>query len=216
MTDFNVADAVKAMRDAAAIFGTFNQTNKQETLLDIAGKVERFRSFASDKQRDFARSLVSQARSAARERATGVSADPAVTEARTAYTGPRVNGAKPIGSAPKIAALFGVDKAAHIHVGPVHIAARYEFDKFWLCYEDTCYGFMLPNGDMFASKNGRALPDQLTKLLAALVMIEADPLRAMQQHGTDTGRCSICNRHLTNEESIGLGIGPICRGRIGL
>lgn len=213
MTDFNVADAVKAMRDAAAIFGTFNQTNKQETLLDIASKVDRFRSFASDKQRDYARSLVSQARAAARERATNGS-EPAATPAP--YTGPRTNGARPIGSAPKIAALFGVDKAAHIHVGPVHIAARYEFDRFWLTYNDTCYGFMLPNGDMFASKHGRAMPDQLSKLLAAIVVIEEDPLRAMQQHGTETGRCSVCNRHLTNEESIGLGIGPICRGRIGL
>ncbi len=46
--------------------------------------------------------------------------------------------------------------------------------------------------------------------------ISCDPLAAAQAHGHDTGNCSACGRMLTNELSIELGIGPICRGRWGI
>lgn len=44
----------------------------------------------------------------------------------------------------------------------------------------------------------------------------ADPLAAAVLHGKQTGRCSCCGRELENEESVRLGIGPICRGKWGL
>lgn len=49
-----------------------------------------------------------------------------------------------------------------------------------------------------------------------IARIGADPLAAAVMHGKQTGRCSCCDRLLTNEESVRLGIGPICRGKWGL
>lgn len=43
-----------------------------------------------------------------------------------------------------------------------------------------------------------------------------DPLGAAVMHGKQTGRCSCCGRELENEESVRLGIGPICREKWGL
>ena len=49
--------------------------------------------------------------------------------------------------------------------------------------------------------------------LTALLKIAADPLGAAVEYGRETGRCACCGRELTNEESVELGIGPICRQR---
>ena len=47
-------------------------------------------------------------------------------------------------------------------------------------------------------------------------VISKDPMAAAQAHGHDTGNCSACGRLLTNELSVEIGIGPICRGRWGI
>lgn len=47
----------------------------------------------------------------------------------------------------------------------------------------------------------------------AIVAAAVDPLAAAVAYGRATGRCSCCGRPLTNDVSIRLGIGPICRGR---
>lgn len=50
----------------------------------------------------------------------------------------------------------------------------------------------------------------------AISIICSDPLAAAVMHGKQTGRCSCCGLELTNEESVRLGIGPICREKWGL
>lgn len=42
-------------------------------------------------------------------------------------------------------------------------------------------------------------------------ILEADPAKAAQRYGQEIGRCFKCNRHLTDETSRALGIGPECR-----
>jgi Family of unknown function (DUF6011) len=42
-----------------------------------------------------------------------------------------------------------------------------------------------------------------------------DPYKAAVEFGHATGRCSICNKTLSNELSVKLGIGPICRAKFG-
>jgi hypothetical protein len=44
-----------------------------------------------------------------------------------------------------------------------------------------------------------------------LARIAEDPDAAARRYGTELGQCSSCNRHLTDEESRRLGIGPECR-----
>lgn len=50
----------------------------------------------------------------------------------------------------------------------------------------------------------------------AIRTICSDPLAAAVLHGKQTGRCACCGLELTNEESVRLGIGPICREKWGL
>jgi hypothetical protein len=50
----------------------------------------------------------------------------------------------------------------------------------------------------------------------AILKACANPLEAVLAYGKKFGRCSICNRTLTDPESVQMGIGPICRQRFGL
>ncbi len=49
-----------------------------------------------------------------------------------------------------------------------------------------------------------------TDILAA---IGVDPLSASRLYGTELGRCGVCNRTLTDPDSIAAGIGPVCASR---
>lgn len=46
--------------------------------------------------------------------------------------------------------------------------------------------------------------------------IAMDELGAMAAYGHATGKCGRCNRLLEDAESVALGIGPVCRGKLGL
>jgi len=50
---------------------------------------------------------------------------------------------------------------------------------------------------------------------ARIIAVCANPKAAAIAYGKRTGKCCICGRELTNHESIDLGIGPICAGRMG-
>lgn len=54
------------------------------------------------------------------------------------------------------------------------------------------------------------------KVEDALRGISGDPLEYAKAYGRRTGTCCLCNRELTNAESIDLGIGPICMENWGL
>lgn len=64
-------------------------------------------------------------------------------------------------------------------------------------------------GRWFPSDAGRGHDDEVRSICK-------DPLAAAVLHGKQTGRCACCGLELTNEESIHLGIGPICRDKWGL
>lgn len=57
--------------------------------------------------------------------------------------------------------------------------------------------------------------DCTAALEAGIVAAAADPLAAAVAYGKQTGECSCCGRELTNELSISLGIGPVCRDKWG-
>lgn len=50
---------------------------------------------------------------------------------------------------------------------------------------------------------------------ALVLRLLADPKTAAETYGKETGNCCICNRLLTDPESVARGIGPICAGRFG-
>jgi len=46
-----------------------------------------------------------------------------------------------------------------------------------------------------------------------LSIIGDDPKSAMARYGLNMGKCGVCNRDLTDEESRMIGIGPVCRNK---
>lgn len=48
----------------------------------------------------------------------------------------------------------------------------------------------------------------------ALASIALDPLGAAARYGQSIGKCGVCNRTLTNDESRARGIGPVCAVRM--
>lgn len=52
-----------------------------------------------------------------------------------------------------------------------------------------------------------------TAVAALKAILKAGPAAAQILYGTEIGRCYKCNRHLTDEASRALGIGPDCRSR---
>lgn len=48
-----------------------------------------------------------------------------------------------------------------------------------------------------------------------LARIEEDPKKAMTDYGLQSGRCGKCSSPLTDPESLALGIGPVCRQKMG-
>jgi len=49
--------------------------------------------------------------------------------------------------------------------------------------------------------------------MTILSAISLDPAAASRLYGQELGRCGVCNRTLTDPESIANGIGPVCAGR---
>lgn len=64
---------------------------------------------------------------------------------------------------------------------------------------------------------GKQAPDSTYKgeIVEQLTTIAADPKAAAAEYGKLTGRCGICNRLLEDENSIAMGIGPVCAGKVG-
>lgn len=75
-------------------------------------------------------------------------------------------------------------------------------------YEATYYG-KITGGRFFPSR------DCTPEITAKIVLIASDPAAAAVADGKETGICCCCGLTLTNELSIELGIGPICRGKWG-
>ena len=84
--------------------------------------------------------------------------------------------------------------------------AGYLYAKF----QDEYAGKISPDGSFM--KAWGCSEETVNKIKA----ISQDPMAAAQAHGHDTGNCSACGRLLTNELSVQIGIGPICRGRWGI
>lgn len=50
---------------------------------------------------------------------------------------------------------------------------------------------------------------------SVLAQIAEDVEAALARYGREIGKCGVCNRTLTQEDSIARGIGPVCAGKLG-
>lgn len=63
--------------------------------------------------------------------------------------------------------------------------------------------------------DGRFHPNCNTFEEEAFRAITEDPLGEALRHGKLSGRCAVCSRSLTHEDSVGRGIGPVCAENFG-
>jgi hypothetical protein len=90
---------------------------------------------------------------------------------------------------------FKLAKASSVNPGFVYVTKDYDY-----------LGKISPEGRFLGSASLSA--EDKTTILSTTNA----PFYASTKHGQDTGECSCCGRTLTNELSVKLGIGPICRG----
>lgn len=77
------------------------------------------------------------------------------------------------------------------------------------------FGRISPQGDFHPAPAARTLSQDdkraLWSLMTRLKSGQAESVFA--EYGKRFGTCCMCGRELTNEESVNLGIGPVCRNR---
>lgn len=194
MTILSAADAADKLMAAAKVFAARTDSfafGKAETCRDIAAKVARFGGFASAKQAEFAGKLVSWAAPAAAPAA----AVPSVVDM------------------PKTAAA--VNGFAKVTIGAVAFT-RNNSGARWVLWNDALVG-RLENGTvkLFESRAAKA-GVKIAAIVAELTTIEADPAKAITDHGKVTGVCGCCGRTLTDPASVEAGIGPVCAKKFGI
>jgi hypothetical protein len=64
------------------------------------------------------------------------------------------------------------------------------------------------DGDTLSPKKGCS-----PWIIAQIMLLAKLKMDFMQAYGKQWGRCFVCGRELENEESVALGIGPICRAK---
>jgi hypothetical protein len=56
--------------------------------------------------------------------------------------------------------------------------------------------------------------DANAEVIARIAEISKDPMKAALAYAQVTSSCSVCGKHLENQDSVDAGIGPVCAGRI--
>lgn len=189
----DVAKMIQDLEQAAARFALRRDqfaAGKSDICLDLAAKLERFGSFASPKQAEFAAKLV-------------------------AWSQPR----KPEMIAdwgravPKLFAVM--QRHSTLHVDPLKLSRRNQDSLVWIMFNGACVGKI--EGERATVWKHKAAAAGTTPLavLALIEEFEADPLAAAKKYGKESGRCCSCGRDLTDPVSIENGIGPICATKFG-
>ena len=182
---------------------------KPATCRDLAEKLERFGSFASDKQADFAYKLIgwSLPRGAAHPLDGNV---PAKAPASP------VAASKPVAQAVTLPKLFDLmQRLSKLTIGKLTIARKNQDSLCWVKVDHRTDVVGKIEGGVLSIFTGRMGMVEANELRTALLRIEADPEAAAVMHGKVSGRCSICSRDLTDPVSVARGVGPICVAKAG-
>jgi Family of unknown function (DUF6011) len=204
----SVHPMVRELEQAAARFALRRDgfaIGKSDTCLDIAAKLERFGSFVSEKQEDFARKLVEWSKPFQRETVEAVKAVQAsIVQARTSQA---IDLVREHPACPKLFDLM--QRLSKLTIGKLQVVRKNQDSLCWIKHEDAekVIG-RLTDGGMLTLWQ-RPMVD-LGDVMVDLLRIEVDPEAAAALHGKLSGRCSVCSRDLTDPESIERGIGPVC------
>ena len=189
------AQMVSALDKAAAVYalrGDSFAQGKAGICLDLVAKLEKYGSFASDKQREFAQKLITWSKP--REEKPAMVAD----------------WGRPV---PK---LFKVmQRHAHFYADPLKLSRRNQDSLCWIIWNDQVVGKIEDERATVWKRKAEAAGTTALAVLAVIEQFEADPLGTAQKYGRESGRCCSCGRDLTDPESIASGIGPICATKFG-
>lgn len=180
------------LRAAAAVFAARTDSfanGKADTCRDLADKLEKFGSFVSIKQADFAAKLVEWSKPRQR--------DEVATPQNL--------------SVPNLFAVM--QSLSTLFVGDLKVSRKNQSELCWLLWNDKLVG-KLENNEavLFRAKLAAARVDSLT-VVERLREIDRDPRAAAAAYGKLSGICGCCGRDLTDPVSIEQGIGPVCRER---
>ena len=177
---------------------------KATTCFDMADKLQRYGSFASDKQADFARKLVEWSLPRAQQAAQIAPGSPI---------------ASPVAPSPvpapatRLEALFDVMQGmAKLRLGDVTIARKNGDSLCWVKWAGHEQVVGKIERGVLTVFAGRLRGVTAAEVEARLRVINLDPKAAAARHGQESGNCSVCGRDLTDPSSIALGIGPVCLG----
>lgn len=184
---------VKNLGVAAGKYRAVGQTNKADTCEDIARKALRFGSWASDKQRDFARNLIAGANGLQQAPTRSPSADDGI-------------------ALPRLYSLMMAKGELHL-TKTLKLSRKRDDTLVWIIMSagngNVCVGKIVDGKAVIFAARCRAYVDEIT---ATLLRFEENPLEAAKAFGREYGRCCVCNRELSDPDSIAAGIGPICAG----
>jgi hypothetical protein len=110
-----------------------------------------------------------------------------------------------------VSKLFVVlQKHSKFYAGRLVITRKNGDTLCWVLWDETCVG-KLENGQatLFVKRAGQDLPE----IRALLEEFEEAPLQAAMKYGKLSGVCCSCGREITADDSLELGIGPICAQR---
>jgi hypothetical protein len=80
-------------------------------------------------------------------------------------------------------------------------------------YENIYFGRIDTSGDLYLSKDGKEIQEELIDLLNRLV---SDPEKVASEYGKLTGNCFACHKQLSDDRSIEVGYGKVCADKFGL
>lgn len=184
-----LVEMLTALVNAAAFYGKKGDGYKKQVCLDMAHKLGRYRSFASDKQRAYAESLVAGAK------ATAAPAVPALT-------------------VPDLHAVL--QRHAKFYAERLTITRKNDDSLCWLLWDGACVGKIDRDASVTVWASKLADKRDRDNIEGLLREFEANPLGAAIKYGKLSGRCCSCGRELTNEDSIEAGIGPVCAEKFGI
>jgi len=183
--DAEVTLAIVQLKAAATAYTAAGKTRTAATCADIADKLVKYGSFASEAQKAFGLRLVYDAPGAVTS----------TTPARDAGL--------------SVAKLFDVmQKHAKLVAGELQLSRKNADTLCWITWRGALVG-KIENGMAIVWK-GKAGADR-DAILTLLAEFDIDPLAAAVKYGKLSGRCCSCGADLTADDSIAAGIGPICR-----
>jgi len=189
-----IAETEKALRTAYQMFSACGQSSNASICADMANKLRKFGSFASEKQEAFARSLI--------ERAAKLNT-------------PVAQSVVPVIVVPvqKVPSLFAVmQKHSHFYLGDVTLARKNQDSLVWIKHAkfDGVVGKIVDGVVTLFAPRMKTAGIDAGEIVALLDDIEQNPLAAAMKFGKLSGRCCSCGRDLTDPVSIEQGIGPVC------